>query len=469
MAMSSSRYRVAALCLALAAFLVACDFVMPKLSLPGSLSIAVANDINARTAAPSTDMNPANYTIAGTGPNGASFTGATTGGTVTKAWLPLGSWTIVVNAVNAGGALIGTGTATATVSNGTTTAVAISVLPVSGNGSLTLTVDWPAAEVQAPAIVTTLTPALGSAQSIAFVVSGATASYSNPSMGDGYYSLAFTLLDDATVVAGAVDVIRIVAGQATSGSYSYSAVNAARGSLQLEISGDLKNPLLVGIVGASSPMYHGAAQVLTANVSNYAGATAYGWYVNGVSDGAGGSYSFGANRALGYYRVDAVALSADGSRAGSATASIQVTAAGPTLVDLGTAAGFAILSATSVGFGSASGVTGNVGLAAASSGLLGLGEAMDASNGFSTSALVVGKIYAKDYAAPTLDRLTAAAADMATAASDAAGRTAATVTDLGAGELGGQVLAPGLYKWNGAASITTDVTLNGGPSDVWIF
>jgi len=42
-------------------------------------------------------------------------------------------------------------------------------------------------------------------------------------------------------------------------------------------------------------------------------------------------------------------------------------------------------------------------------------------------------------------------------------------TDLGAGELGGLTLTPGLYKWNSNVSISKDVTLSGGPDDVWIF
>ena len=60
--------------------------------------------------------------------------------------------------------------------------------------------------------------------------------------------------------------------------------------------------------------------------------------------------------------------------------------------------------------------------------------------------------------------------DMGTAYSDAAGRTnPAPVTELGGGEIGGLTLAPGLYKWGTGVLITTDVTLSGGPNDVWIF
>jgi hypothetical protein len=57
---------------------------------------------------------------------------------------------------------------------------------------------------------------------------------------------------------------------------------------------------------------------------------------------------------------------------------------------------------------------------------------------------------------------------MQTAYTDAAGR-AADFTEIGAGEIGGMTLPPGTYKWGGGVSISTDVTLSGGPNDVWIF
>jgi hypothetical protein len=42
------------------------------------------------------------------------------------------------------------------------------------------------------------------------------------------------------------------------------------------------------------------------------------------------------------------------------------------------------------------------------------------------------------------------------------------VNDL-IGEIGGMSLAPGLYSWASAVSITTDLTLNGPANGVWIF
>jgi hypothetical protein len=58
---------------------------------------------------------------------------------------------------------------------------------------------------------------------------------------------------------------------------------------------------------------------------------------------------------------------------------------------------------------------------------------------------------------------------MQAAYTDIAGRTLPDFTELGAGEIGGLTLAPGLYKWGTSVLVSTDVTLSGGPNDLFIF
>jgi hypothetical protein len=58
--------------------------------------------------------------------------------------------------------------------------------------------------------------------------------------------------------------------------------------------------------------------------------------------------------------------------------------------------------------------------------------------------------------------------DMGTAYADANAR-APDYTELGAGNIGGMTLGPATYKWGTSVLIPTNVTLNGGPNDVWIF
>jgi hypothetical protein len=58
---------------------------------------------------------------------------------------------------------------------------------------------------------------------------------------------------------------------------------------------------------------------------------------------------------------------------------------------------------------------------------------------------------------------------MQAAYDDAAGRPTPEFLELGAGAIGGQTLAPGLYKWTSTVTIPEDVTLAGSARDVWIF
>ena len=145
-------------------------------------------------------------------------------------------------------------------------------------------------------------------------------------------------------------------------------------------------------------------------------------------------------------------------------------ALGPAAVPLGKAGTFVILAKSGIDTIPSSIITGNIGASPIdSTAVTGFSLSVDASNTFATSAQVTGKIYAADYAAPTPSELTTAISDMETAYTDAAGRTLPDHTELGAGQIGGLVLTPGLYKWGTGLMISTNVTLLGGPKDVWIF
>ena len=58
---------------------------------------------------------------------------------------------------------------------------------------------------------------------------------------------------------------------------------------------------------------------------------------------------------------------------------------------------------------------------------------------------------------------------MQTAYTDAAGRSNPNFLSLDAGNIGGKTLNRGLYKWTSALVIPTNITISGGPNDVWIF
>lgn len=145
-------------------------------------------------------------------------------------------------------------------------------------------------------------------------------------------------------------------------------------------------------------------------------------------------------------------------------------AMGPAVVNLGTAGNYAILAKTGISTVPGSAITGDIGLSpAAATFITGFSLTADATNVFSTSPQIVGKAFAANYAVPTPSNLTTAVANMQTAYTDAAGRPTPDHLNLGSGDIGGLTLAPGLYNWTSTVTIPTDVVINGGANDVWIF
>jgi Ice-binding-like len=143
---------------------------------------------------------------------------------------------------------------------------------------------------------------------------------------------------------------------------------------------------------------------------------------------------------------------------------------GPAPVILGAAGNFVILAKSATSNVPTSSITGNIGLSpAAASYITGLALILPAGGASSTSAQVTGSVFAADYAVPTPANLTTAISNMQTAYVDAAGRPTPDRSELGAGNIGGLTLPPGLYKWSNTVVIPTNVTLSGGANDTWIF
>ena len=141
----------------------------------------------------------------------------------------------------------------------------------------------------------------------------------------------------------------------------------------------------------------------------------------------------------------------------------------PVPVSLGGAGSFVILAKSGISTIPQSAITGNIGVSPiARGGLTGFSETMDGTNTFSRSTQVTGRIFAADYASPTPSVLRKAVLDMQAAYKDAAGR-APNFVNLASGNIGGMTLKPGTYKWGSGVTILSDVTLNGGPNDVFIF
>lgn len=133
-------------------------------------------------------------------------------------------------------------------------------------------------------------------------------------------------------------------------------------------------------------------------------------------------------------------------------------------VDLGLAGNFVILSKSGITNVYKSIVTGDIGTSPITGAAIGL-----------SCTEVKGTIYTVNAAGPlpcsvtNASRLTTAVGDMQNAYTNAAGRINPDFLNLGAGNIGGKTLTPGLYKWTTALIVPTDITIAGGPDDIWIF
>jgi len=145
----------------------------------------------------------------------------------------------------------------------------------------------------------------------------------------------------------------------------------------------------------------------------------------------------------------------------------------PTVVDLGLAGGYVILSKAGISTTGTTSVTGNMGVSPiTSTGITGFNLILTAASPFSTSSLVTGNIYAPDYNAPTPVNLTTAINNMQTAFTTANGLLIpAPTNEYMAGNLNGQTLTKGIFKWSSNVLITSGIILDGGndPCATFIF
>jgi hypothetical protein len=144
----------------------------------------------------------------------------------------------------------------------------------------------------------------------------------------------------------------------------------------------------------------------------------------------------------------------------------------PAPVNLGTAGNFTILTETGISTTGVTSIIGDIGVSPiASTAITGFGLINDASNQFSHTPIVIGKVYAANYAPPTPAKMTTAISDMKTAFTTANGLTfPAPIVGKYAGDISGRTLPPGLYKWSTGVLVTNaGVTLSGQADDVWVF
>lgn len=139
-----------------------------------------------------------------------------------------------------------------------------------------------------------------------------------------------------------------------------------------------------------------------------------------------------------------------------------------TAVELGTSGNYVILAKTAIINTPTSAIEGDLGISPAAESFI-TGFGLTDATGYATSPQINGRVYAADMVSPTSSNLTVAVENMITAYNDAAGRPSPDFIELGTGNIGGKTLTPGLYKWTSSVTMPSDITISGGPNDVWIF
>lgn len=145
-----------------------------------------------------------------------------------------------------------------------------------------------------------------------------------------------------------------------------------------------------------------------------------------------------------------------------------INAVGINKVNLRSAENFVILAKTAINNNPTSAITGDIGISPAAATFI-TGFSLVDATGYATSAQVTGNLYAADMAAPTPTNLTTAVNDMILAYDEAAGRSNPDFNELGNGNIGGETLVAGLYKWTNTVIAPTNLVISGSATDIWIF
>jgi uncharacterized repeat protein (TIGR02543 family) len=162
--------------------------------------------------------------------------------------------------------------------------------------------------------------------------------------------------------------------------------------------------------------------------------------------------------------INPTSVTMDANKNVTANFSLIIIVSCPTIVDLGLSGNFVIFAESGISTTGVTLITGDMGVnPVTSTSITGFGLILPAGSAFSTSSLVVGNVYAPDYAVPTPANMVTTSGDMHTAFTTANGLVVpAPVNEFMAGNLNGQTLTKGIYKWSSGVSITNGIVLDGG-------
>ena len=212
------------------------DLSLERRDLPdkekGSVTIVINGALpSAKTLVPAVLMVISTYDIQGALDGGGDSFQTTIGvnDPFSHSGLTPGLWTISVDARNADGIIIGDEETTAQITPGSTTTVQIEIAPVTGDGTLDLTIQWPKKAFDSDAVDATLTPTITPDGTLAFRIKTQAdlreGTYLNSAIPAGYYFLTLHLIGNSVTVWGIAEAVRILAGETTSQIYTYTPPN----------------------------------------------------------------------------------------------------------------------------------------------------------------------------------------------------------------------------------------------------
>lgn len=275
---------------------VSCDQYLANAG-EGALKIIVKDEINARTIAPTLDMNVDSYWVSCVRSGASDRVGPllVQGSSHVFEGILEGNWIVTVEAYNNNTppVKIGEGSQEVTVIKGSTSVTSISVVPIIGEGIFTFTLDWTGNLIGLAQVEAFLTPeTASSAVAIAasdITISGSTATITVDELAVGYYDFSFVLKDGDTPIAGNFHEVRILAGQNSSAT---EVIPVSPLGINATIVNNLCNPFEVTVSSDDYIMERNSLQLFT--TSPVEGGT-YQWYLDGMK-------ITGANEAT--YHVD---------------------------------------------------------------------------------------------------------------------------------------------------------------------
>lgn len=183
----------------------------------GAKNLSVAK---ARTIFP-TNASVSSFKLSGTGPASAILAETTaTNGTFSIPNLVVGEWNLTVSGFDATGIAVAAGSTKVTIEKNKSAGATITLVPVAGQGTVNLTVTWPAGRTVTQ-VVGALTTIAGVSTPVTLAVTGTQATATVPNVASGYYLLVINILNaGANVTSPRYDGVLVYNAKQTTGTYA---------------------------------------------------------------------------------------------------------------------------------------------------------------------------------------------------------------------------------------------------------